>query len=436
MNTALATSYVVDTADDTPLHLRDRQPFVRSAEMILRRPPDEVLGDDGKVLMAGAIEFQTTITPGVLTDICDPEELYKHSMRDHSLFRVVYDAEIQRGIKEGKGGLKEFLRPSEIESMMKDIEENQFECPQLMWNLRAGETVWVYVRATRELRIYQGVATRPDTNHRHHAIIKTHRLYRTWVEQTRSSVMGTYNADRAYGLVIYTDDFKGEAHRFYVYNFLGWRVPTSTAHFIESKTREPHIHSRMARELMERSQMLGAQNVEILSNHLSRNSAKMITFGTLVDALRTSFPNVIEDNYTEVVEFLLGFLEALGKLRPRELALITVAQRQTVRNASVVDQAVFWHGYIRLAAWLRENHGTDWSERLEVFNRPYRHVVGGSVVYSGDLFGRDNPRWSEVGVMAPGKTGPRVVNNRQARQGAFEMLRDLVHEGSPQLALA
>lgn len=425
----------MDTPDDTPLHLRDRQPFVRTAEMILRRPATEVLGEDGKVVMAGAIEFQTTITPGVLTDICDPEELYKATMRDHSLFRVVYDAEIQRGIKESKGGLKEFLRPSEIEAMMKDIEENQFECPQLIWNLRAGETVWVYVRATRELRVYQGVATRPDTNHRHHAIIKTHRLYRAWVEQTQSSVMGNYNADRAYGLVIYTDDFRARP--------TGSTCTTSWAggsrrarHFIESKTREPHIHSRMARELMERSQMLGAQNVELLSNHLSRNSAKMLTFGTMVDALRNSFPNVIEDNYPEVVDFLLAFLEALGKLRPRELVLLSVAQRQTVRNASVVDQAVLWHGYIRLAAWARENKVTDWAERLEVLNRPYRHVGAGNVIYSGDLFGRDNPRWQEVGVIAPGKTGPRVVNNRQARQGAFELLRDLVHEGSPQLALA
>jgi hypothetical protein len=384
--------------------------------------------------MAGAIEFQTSITPGVLSDICDPEELYRPSMRD-SLFRVVYDPDIQRGIKESKGGPKEFLRPSEIESMMTHIMENQFECPQLTWNLRAGETVWVYVRSTRELRIYQGVATRPDTNHRHHAIILTHRKYRGWMEQTGSATMGTYNPDRIYGLVIYTDAFQGEAHRFFVYNFLGWRVPTSTAHFIESKTSEPHIHSRLARVLMERSTMLGSSNIEILSNHLSRNSAKMLTFGTLVEALKASFPNVVEDSYEDTVEFLLEYLDTLGALRPRELALLSVAQRQTVRNASVVDQAVLWHGYIRLAAWIRDNQVTDWKDRLEVLNRPC-DVENGREVGTMDLFSRDNPRWVAAGVIAAGKKGPRVVNNRQARQGAFELLRDLVKEGSPQLALA
>jgi hypothetical protein len=435
MNTPLATSYVVDTLEDIPLHLRDRQPFIRTAEMIMRRPVEEVIGDDGRVLMAGAIELQSTITPGVLTDVCDPDELYRSSMRD-SLFRVVYDPEIQRGVKEGKGGgLKEFLRPSEIESMMNDIMENQFECPQLTWNLRAGETVWVYVRSNRELRIYQGVATRPDTNHRHHAIIRTHRQYRAWVEKTRSTVMGIYNTDRTYGLVIYTDDFKGEAHRFYVFNFLGWRVPTSTAHYIESKTREPHIHSRLARELMDRSSMLGAQNVEILSNHLSRNSAKMITFGTMVDALKGSFSNLVEDNYAETVEFLLQYLDTLSVIRSGELAVLSVAQRQKVRNASVVDQAVLWHGYIRLAAWLRENHPTDWKDCLTGLNKQVRHVADGKVV-SLDVFSRDNPRWAEVGIIAPGKKGPRVVNNRQARQGAFEVLRELVAEATPQLVSA
>jgi hypothetical protein len=212
-------------------------------------------------------------------------------------------------------------------------------------------------------------------------------------------------------------------------------VPTSTAHFIESKTSEPHIHSRLARELMERSSMLGSSNVEILSNHLSRNSAKMLTFGTLVEALKGSFPNVVEDSYEDTVKFLLEYLDTLGALRSRELALLSVAQRQTVRNASVVDQAVIWHGYIRLAAWIRDNQVTDWKDRLEVLNRPY-HVEAGGQVVTMDLFSRANPRWVEAGVIAPGKKGPRVVNNRQARQGAFELLRDLVKEGSPQLALA
>jgi hypothetical protein len=371
--------------------------------------------------MAGAIEFQTQITPGRLTDVCDPDELYKPELRSTHRFRCVYDPEIQRGIKESGGNPKEFLRPSEIDSMVEDIANNRFECPQLMWNLRAGETAWVYVEDSKELRIFEGVATRPDTNHRHHAIVRVHRKYLQWVRETGSAEMGSYNPARAYGLAIYTDDAQQEAHRFYVYNFLGWRVPTSTAHYIESKSDSPHIHARLARELMERSSVLTPNNVEILSNHLSRNSAKMVTFGTLVDAIKSAVPNLTEDNYEDVCAYFIEFLEALGAIRPNEIALLSVARRQRVRDTSVADQAVLWHAYFRLAWKLREVAPSDWRSRLTFLATDYTHELDGEQ-WEGDLFSRENPAWEIFEVIAQGKTGPRVVNNRQSRQGAYEFL--------------
>jgi hypothetical protein len=238
------------------------------------------------------------------------------------------------------------------------------------------------------------------------------------VRETGSTVMGNYNPRRSYGLVIYTDAFQGEAHRFFVYNFLGWRVSTSTAHYIESKTAEPTLYSRLARELMEKSSVLGAANVEILGNHLSRNSAKMVTFGTLVDALKVGFPGLDENTHGEVLAFLLDFIGGLGSVRPNEIALLSVAQRQRVRIASVADQAVLWHAYVHLAARIFENGGV-WTEPLMKLGKPYHHTTSG---YRGDLFSRDNPAWTEKGVITPGKKGPRVLNNRQARQGAFELL--------------
>lgn len=426
MNQKPATySYVIETADKTPLHLRDRAPFVLpNTEAIFRFPEKDVIESDGRVLMAGAIEFQSQITPGVLTDVCDPDELYKPEMRATHRVRSVYDPEIQRGVKETTSGAKEFLRPSQIEAMKADIDGNKFECPQLMWNLRAGETVWVYVRDIRELRIYEGVATRPDTNHRHHAIVGVQRRYLQWIRETDSKEMGTYNPLRSYGLVIYTDDFQGEARRFYTYNFKGWRVATSTAHYIESKTSSPNLHARLARELMDRSSVLGAANVEILSNHLSRNSAKMVTFGTMVDALKAGFPNLTEDSYGEVLPFLIEYFDALGSVRPGEVALMSVAKRQRVRELTVADQAVLWHGYIRAAARLKIERPEIWREALAVLAQPYIYTKG-LTQWTGDVFSRDNPVWFDCEVMVPGRNGPRVVNNRQSRQGAFELLCEL-----------
>jgi hypothetical protein len=421
------TSYVIRSEEDTPVHLRDRAPFkLPNTELVFRYPEKDVIEDGGAVRMAGAIEFQTQITPGLLTDICDPDEIYKPETRLTHRFRNVYDPEIQRGVKEGEHGAKEFLRKNQIEAMMQDVVENRFECPQLMWNLRAGEATWVHIRDLKELRVYEGVATRPDTNHRHHAIINVHRKYQEWVRDTGSTTWGDYNPFRGYGLVIYTDDFQGEAHRFYVYNFLGWRVPTSTAHYIEAKTRTPQVHTKLARDVMENSGVLGTRNVELLSNHLSRNSAKLVTFGTFVDSVKAAFPSLTEDVYEEIRTHLLKFLEELQKVRPNEIALVSVAQRQRVRETSVADQAVLWHGYLRLAARLRDRRPDDWVEALS--------LLGNDVTYEGpdgkavtcDLFSRNNPAWTEKGLIAPGKRGPRVVNNRQAREGAYEYLCEVV----------
>ncbi len=232
--------------------------------------------------------------------------------------------------------------------------------------------------------------------------------------------MSTYNPSRAYGLVIYTDDYDGEAHRFFIYNFKGWRVSTSTAHYIESKTASPNLHQRLAREVMEQSAELGPSNVEVMGNQLSRNSAKMITFGTLVEALRTGFPDLTDDEYEAVKAFMLDFLGGLGTVRPGEIGLLSVSQRQRVRNTSVVDQAVMWHAYIRLAARFMEDKA-DWGKALLVLKEPYTFEEGDRK-WSGDLFSRDNPVWAQCGVIAPGKKGPRVVNNRESRQGAFEFL--------------
>jgi hypothetical protein len=307
--------------------------------------------------------------------------------------------------------------------MMRDIEANRFECPQLMWTLRGGETVWVYVKDRRQLRIYQGVATRPDSNHRHHAVIRLYQRYLRWRAETGSEKMGNYNPKRAYGLVIYTDDFQREAYRFCVYNFLGWRMASTTARYIESKTRSPNIHFRLARELMERSNVLGTANVEILSNQLSKLSAKMLTFGILVDSLRISFPDLTEESYHEVLDYLIEFIGELSRARPNEIALLSTSQRQKVRQSSVAHHPTVWQAYMQFAAWLREQKEKNWKALVRLLGEPYHYgLEGQSRTY--DLFSMENPIWTERGLLAPGKKGlPLVVNNQRSRQVAFQMLR-------------
>jgi DNA-sulfur modification-associated len=423
-------SFIVDDEEKVPVHLKHRAPsFILSqVEIVYKQPFEKICpAGDGKVQMAGAIEFQARINPGKLTDYCDPDELHNVTLRTTHRFRCVYDPTIQRGAKDTKDGLKEYLKESNIVSMMEDIEKNVFECPQLMWNLRAGESIWVYLTKPKELRIYQGVATRPDTNHRHHAIIRFHKKYLRWVEETESMEWGGYNPTREYALILYTDDYEQEAHRFYVYNYKGWRVSTSTAHYIESKTRTPALHAKLARLLMESSGILGSDNVEIVSNNLSRNSAKMVTFGTLNDGLKMAFPGLGEDEVEQTLSYLVKFLEQLHKARPDELALVSVSQRKKVRDTTIADQAIMWQAYLRLAAWLQENAPENWKDAVQkLAGVRFRYRGADNKLWTGDLFSRTNPLWLERGIIAPGKTGLKVVHGRSARQAVFDVIKEVV----------
>jgi len=436
---AALSCYIIQSEDNLPSHLRDRNPFrLAKVDVLFRRPRAEAIASDGRVLMAGAIEFQTQITPGQLTDICDPFEIYKPDLIQTTRFRSVYDPEIQRGEKEIKGGQKvPYLNDSNIESMVEDIRANQFECPQLMWNLRAGEVLWAYVEERRELLIYQGVATRPDTNHRHHGIIKMHLIYRRWVEETESEQMEEYNPVRPYSLTISTDDFEGEAHRFFVLNSKGWKVPTSKAYYIESRTNSPHAKTKLARELMDDCGVLGTKNVEIVQATLSKNSAKLVLFYTLVRGIEAAFPALPADDaeaWSELRHYLIEFVAELGKIRPNEIALLSVQRRQEVRMRSVADQGIFWISYLRLAAWLREHQPGAWRAGLATLGETYRHEVANldtgemRVIYTGDLMSRDNPLWRDRGIVSttekPGIY--RINSNRNAQEQAFIILRDLM----------
>jgi hypothetical protein len=424
--------YVVATENEIPIHLKDRSPFVlKDTEIALRFPRGEVFGSGGRVKMVGAIEFQTKITPGTLSNICDPNELYTQEMEDTHRFRCVYDPELQRGLKETPKGPKEDLREKQIESMMRAIESNTFECPQLMWNLRSGESVWAYITSTRELRIYQGVATRPDTNHRHHAIIRYHRRYQRWVAQTGSEEMGSYKPSRQYGLAVYTDDFKGEAHRSYVYNALGWKVSASTASYLESKSQAPNVHVKLARELMERSHVLGHENVEILKNNLPRNSAKMVSFNTLNLAIRDAFPDVTDEHYQDVLNHLVQFIDALSKIRPNEIALLDTSRRKRSRETSIADCAPLWSAYFKITERIFAGKFLGWEEKLNIFKTEF---PSGS--FSGDLFSPINPAWVEHEVVVIGKKGPQIRNNPKAREGAYALMSKVLGIASPPAAIS
>jgi hypothetical protein len=415
--------YVIATEAAMPAHLQDRAPCrFPDTRISYRVDRHKALDSDGRVVEAGAVEFRAGITPGQLAVLCEPTELWAEELSEAERFRSVYDSEIQRGEK-GKGSKRvPVLNEKNIQSMIDDIRKNEFECPELMWNVRYGLVSWVYVEDKRELLIFEGVATRPDTNHRHHAIVRMHKTYRKWMRETQDEKMEKYNPKREYALAIYTDSFEGEAHKFFVLNSKGWKVAQGKAHYVASMMNDPHAHSKLARDLMKECGVLGEANVEIVGTTLSKNSAKMVLFYTLVRGLQSAFAYVPTDQneYSSLLQYLSAFIAELRRVRPAEIALLSVERRQNVRSQSIADQAITWIAYFHLAAHLRDD--LSWKDRLDVLAKPYRHSK-----YQGDLFARKNPLWQARGILAPDPKGNlRVISNRNAQQQLITTLTTIV----------
>lgn len=70
-----------------------------------------------------------------------------------------------------------------------------------------------------------------------------------------------------------------------IYNTRGDKVNDSTAKFAYSETKEQEI----ARFLVNRSEHLGQDNVEVLSNSVSASSHKLTAFSTISSAIETSW---------------------------------------------------------------------------------------------------------------------------------------------------
>lgn len=187
---------------------------------------------------------------------------------------------------------------------------------------------------------------------------------------------------------------------------------------------DPNVHSKLARELMRSSGVLGDKNVEIVLTTLSKNSAKMVLFYTLVRGLQSAFPHVPSEpeEHESLVNYLTEFLAELNRVRSNEVALLSLERRQHARTQSIGDLAITWVAYFRLAATLRND--PDWKDKLAILGAPYNQEG-----YAGDLLSRQNPLWQQRGILAPDPTKGnfKVISNRNAQQQLAATLAAIVN---------
>ena len=177
---------------------------------------------------------------------------------------------------------------------------------------------------------------------------------------------------------------------------------------------------------MDQSVLTG--NVELVSNNLTRNTNKVMTFNTLSKGIELGFKTLDEDNFEEVRDFLVEYVDYLAQIR-KEVGYLSISDRLKVREASIGDSGLVIQSYFRLAGELRGYQ--DWQARLQKLGEPFiqRDDMGQVEYQIEDLMSRDNKVWRGTVLMenANGKVG--IANSRNSQEFVYQQLRKAVGLG-------
>jgi hypothetical protein len=196
-----------------------------------------------------------------------------------------------------------------------------------------------------------------------------------------------------------------------IYNTRGDKVNDSTAKYAYSETKEQEL----ARRLVNGSDHLGQDNVEVLSNSVSASSHKLCAYNTISGAIETSWKGgpVTAADVEAQSSWLISAWSSLVKVRP-EFGKLSTPARQEQRRKTISSSAVAIYGLIGAMSTMYADH-IDPDVAFKAIEASDK----------ADLFSWDNPVWTEAGVVTPSGAGTLSTRNSfPARRAAIRILRE------------
>ena len=356
--------------------------------------PIKRLGRDAK--------FSTAITVGRVGELLKSDYI-----------RVDYD--YQRGMRplyKADGTMDEspMLDKSRVNEIATKILDGRLYGGSLTWSLRKGEVDFRYDPRSRSLHVYKGQPTIPDSNHRHQAMLKVFELVKS----------RGYNFDfddYEFPLLIEVLDLNEESELFYEYNQLGKPANPTRSRWIN----QADLYSALTSQVVALSKLKGY--VELVTNNISKNSPKVVTFNALYTAVKAGFPELDDSNVDVIQPYLVSFVDELVMVRP-ETGHMPLSQRKIFRDNGIGDSALAFYGYGMLAGDLMEVES--WRNRLADLREPYACINKDGKPWAGDLMSRENPIWEGKALLRGAGGKLQISNNRETRQFMHETLRGAV----------
>jgi DNA-sulfur modification-associated len=207
-----------------------------------------------------------------------------------------------------------------------------------------------------------------------------------------------------------------------IYNTRGDKVNDSTAKYAYSETKEQEV----ARRLVNGSEHLGQDNVEVLSNSVSASSHKLTAFNTISRAIETSWKGgpVTAADVEAQSSWLISAWDSLVRVRP-EYGKLSTPARQAQRSDTIASTAVVIYGLIGAMSAMYTDHVDP--------DVAFKAIASKE---DNDLFSWHNPVWAAAGVVTPSGSGTGTLGTRNsfpARRAAIRVLREAMSLG-PDLA--
>lgn len=135
----------------------------------------------------------------------------------------------------------------------------------------------------------------------------------------------------------------------------GLKISSTRAEFFNNKD----IENRLMKEVMQQSIL--KDKVETVRNSiLKTNRDNVVTFATLINAFKMSFPKIeSEDEYHDVKKYLIEFFNELFLIIPE---LTDYDRRIQSKEHSLIAENFTFYGYLRIASYLMKK--PDWKDLL------------------------------------------------------------------------
>lgn len=300
----------------------------------------------------------------------------------------------------------------------------------LIWSLRPGEFEGFRDDENERFIIYSGKIFLPDSHHRHQGILKAARAYR---EQPKD--YPDFSLDKQFKVDVYFLSKMEEGNFFYDKNQLTRQTAKSKAFDLTTGD----ALSLLAKQIASNSKALDG-NVNRVTDRLTSRNPQVVTLSTLREMAKSIVPQseVSEHEIEGTAALVATFFDKLAERRSI-LGRVPIERRVESRRHSLADAAVTMHGYAALARdFMDDLPKLGSSEANRIWDLKLDRLAEGreftSGDWSGDLFAKENPLWTRLGILKPSnRLGYSQVNNGATRAAMGRALRAVVSSASTNL---